>query len=483
MVRFLSGARLPLLLVVAAVSLCACKPETTASPDQATTPGASQGLPAAEARAIAQEAYTWGFPIVENYKAMYQQAVDAGGANFRAPFNQIASAANVATPKDTAIITPNSDTPYSFLWMDLRAEPIVISIPALGERRYFSVQLIDMNTFNFAYINRAVTKGKAGTFMVAGPDWKGDTPKGVDKVFRSETQFAYALMRTQLFDPKDLDQVKKLQAQYKAQPLSAFLGTPAPPAAPKVHFPPYDAEKANDLGFFSYLNFLLQFMPTHPGEAALHERFAKIGIGAGKSFDEASLSAETRQALLDGFTDADKALEAFQATKVNTHEVSSADLFGTREFLKDNYLYRFAGAKMGIYGNSGSEADYQSYFVDAKNQPLDGSKHDYAIRFGKDQLPPTDAFWSMTMYDGKSKLLVDNPINRYLINSPMLPSLKRDADGGLTLYLQHASPGKDKEPNWLPAPDGPFYAILRNYSPQASVIDHTWKKPPLQPTR
>ncbi|HEY5851990.1 MAG TPA: DUF1254 domain-containing protein [Lysobacter sp.] len=479
------GMRIPALLTAAALALSACKPETPPAPagDKAAAAGAGQSEQATQARAIAKEAYVWGFPLVENYKSMHAQAIDEGGADFRASLNRIGSAASVATPKDTAIITPNSDTPYSFLWMDLRAEPMVITIPALGEKRYFTVQLVDMYTYNFAYINKALTKGKAGKFMVAGPDWKGETPKGIDKVFQSETQFAYGLFRTQLFAADDLANVKKLQAQYKAQPLSAFLGAAAPAPAPTVNFPPYDGEKANDLGFFSYLNFLLQFTPTNPGEAALRERFAKIGIAPGKPFDEAALSPQTRQALLDGIDDANKELADFTATKINTEQVSSADLFGTRDFIKGNYLYRFAGAKLGIYGNSAAEADYLSYFVDAKGQPLDGSKHDYVLHFGKDSLPPTHAFWSITMYDGKSKLLVDNPLNRYLINSPMLPRLKRDADGGLTLYLQNASPGKDKEANWLPAPKGPFYAILRNYSPAPAVVDHTWKKPPLEPTR
>ena len=215
----------------------------------------------------------------------------------------------------------------------------------------------------------------------------------------------------------------------------------------------------------------------------MRERFASVGIRPGQPFDEAALSPQIKQALLDGIADANQELDTFKKAKVNTQQVSSADLFGTRQSLKDNYLYRFAGAKMGIYGNSGSEADYQSYFVDANGHPLDASKHDYTLHFAKDGLPPTNAFWSMTMYDGKSQLLVDNPINRYLLNSPMLPQLKRDADGGLTFYLQHSSPGKDKESNWLPAPNGPFYAMLRNYGPAAAVVDRSWKRPQLQPTR
>jgi len=468
--------------LTAALVTTACQPKTAQAPKgESTSPAAQTSTPTpAEVRAIAKEAYIWGFPMVESYKTLHAQALQPGGPDFRAPLNTIGSLANVATPKDTAIITPNSDTPYSFLWLDLRAEPQVLSIPKIDAKRYFSVQLIDMYTQNFDYINAATTHGNAGHYLVAGPDWKGETPKDVDKVLRSETQFAYALYRTQLFRPDDLDNVRRLQAQYKVQPLSAFLGTPPPAKAPAVDFPPYDAKTANGLGFFSYLNFLLQFAPTQPSEVALRERFAKIGIVPGKPFDEASLSPENKQALLDGIADANQALETFKTTKINTQQVTSAELFGSRAFLKDNYLYRFAGAKLGIFGNSGSEADYQSYFVDAQGQPLDASKHDYVLTFAKDKLPPTNAFWSITMYDGKTQLLVDNPRNRYLINSPMLPSLKRDADGGLTLYLQHASPGKDKESNWLPAPDGPFYAILRNYSPASAVVDRSWKRPDLQ---
>ncbi|MDI9240644.1 DUF1254 domain-containing protein [Lysobacter sp. LF1] len=470
------------------VALVACKREpanesATATTAPTSTPTAAGEPSAEEVRAIARDAYIWGYPVVENYKTLYQQAIDKGGANFHAPLNQIGNSANVATPKDTAIITPNSDTPYSFLWMDLRAEPLVLSIPEMGDKRYFSVQLIDLYTFNFDYINHDVTKGKAGTYLIAGPDWKGETPKGIDKVIRSETPFAYGLFRTQLFDPKDLENVKRLQAQFKLQPLSTFAGTPAPPAAPPVEFPPYDAQKANDLGFFSYLSFLLPYAPMDDSESALRDRLAKIGVVPGKPFDENALSPATRQALLDGIGDANKELEDFVATQVNADKVSSAEMFGTREHLKGNSLYRFAGAKLGIYGNSASEANYQTYFVDAKGQPLDASKHDYVLRFPKDGLPPTNAFWSLTMYDGTSKLLVDNPLNRYLINSPMLGSLKRDADGGITLYLQHASPGKDKETNWLPAPSGSFYVALRNYNPKAEVIDHSWKRPPLETTR
>ncbi len=430
-----------------------------------------------EARAIAKEAYVWGFPMVESYKTLYAQAIDKSGSNYRAPINQLGSSANVFTASDTAIVTPNSDTPYSMIWMDLRAEPLVLTIPRIAKDRYFSVQLIDLYTQNFNYISAGTTGKEGGNYMVAGPDWKGATPPGIKQVFRSETDIAYGIYRTQLFNDKDIDAVRKLQSEYIVQPLSAFLKKPPPAAAPRIDYPPYDETRANDLGFFSYLNFLLQFAPVQPSEVALRARFAKIGIGPGKPFDADKLSPDMRRALTDGIKDANAEVEDFKKTKINTKQISSADLFGSRAFLKNNYLYRYVGAKMGIFGNSGSEADYSAYFVDADNQPLDASKHAYVLHFAKGALPPTKAFWSLTMYDGKSQLLVDNPIHRYLINSPMLPSIRRDADGGITLYIQHASPGKDKESNWLPAPDGPFYAMFRNYDPGDAVIHRTWIRP------
>jgi hypothetical protein len=437
----------------------------------------SVAIPDAEAREIARQAYLWGFPMVESYKTMYAQAVDAGGPNFRAPFNQIGSSANVFTPKDTAIVTPNSDTPYSMIWMDLRAEPLVLTIPKIGSDRYFSVQLIDLYTQNFDYIGTRTSGNDGGVYVVAGPDWKGDTPPGVDKVLHAETQIAYAIYRTQLFGEKDIDAVRTIQQGYLVQPLSGFLKSEPPPAPPRITFPPYDAARAHDLGFFAYLNFLLQFAPVDPSETELRASFARIGIAPGKLFDTATLSPAMREALLGGIKDGDADFATFKTTTVDTQAISSADLFGTRAFLKNNYLYRFAGARLGIFGNSGAEANYEGYFTDADDKPLDGSKHAYVLRFATGDLPPTKAFWSLTMYDGKSQLLVDNTLDRYLINSPMLPTLKQDADGGLTLYVQHASPGKDKESNWLPAPDGRFFAVFRNYQPGEAVLNRTWKRP------
>lgn len=120
---------------------------------------------------------------------------------------------------------------------------------------------------------------------------------------------------------------------------------------------------------------------------------------------------------------------------------------------------------------------------DTAGQPLDGSKHNYTVTFAAGQYPPVNAFWSVTMYDGKTQLLIENPINRYLINSPMLSHLKKNADGSLTIYLQKDSQGAAEQSNWLPAPNGPIYIVMRLYWPKEtapSILppgEGTWPPP------
>jgi len=442
--------------------------------------GGTQATPT-QAREIAKEAYVYGFPMVDGYRITHAYFLNPENPEFKAPLNTLRNIARVFTSEDRAVQTPNSDTPYSLLGMDLRTEPLVLSVPAIEKQRYFSIQLIDAYTFNFAYIGSRTTGNDGGNYLIAGPSWKGKAPAGINKVIRSETNLAMALYRTQLFNPADLENVKKVQAGYKVQPLSAFLGLPAPKAAPKFAFvqpQTPDGQKTN-LEFFNVLNFVLRFCPTHPSEKDLMVRFARIGIGAGKKIDVAKLSPEMKTAMAEGMADAWKELEDLNKTSIATGKLTTGDMFGTREFLKNNYLYRFTGAVLGIYGNSAQEAMYPIYQVDSDGQKLDAANSSYVLRFAPGQLPPANAFWSLTMYELPASLLTANPLNRYLINSPMLPALKRDADGGLTLYIQSETPGQDKESNWLPAPKGPFMAVIRLYWPKEEVLNRTWKQPPM----
>ena len=443
-------------------------------------PASASEITPAETRAIAKEAYIYGFPMVDNYRVQYSYFVDNKDPDYKAPYNILFNIPRVFTPEDKAIQTPNSDTPYSWIGLDLRAEPIVFTVPPIEKGRYWSLQLIDLYTHNFDYLGSRVTGNDGGSFMIAGPNWQGETPKGITKVIRSETSIASAQFRTQLFNPGDLENVKAIQAQYFVKPLSTFLGESAPRSAPPISFiKPLspDAQKTA-LDFFNLMNFALQFCPTHPSETQLMARFERIGVGAGKTFQSSALSPEMKKAVEDGMADAWAAYANVKA-KVNAGEITSGDLFGTRNYLKNNYVYRMTAAVLGIYGNTKEEAMYPAYYVDGDGQKLDGANR-YALRFAPGQLPPVNSFWSITMYDQPASLLVANPLNRYLLNSPMLPQFKRDADGGLTLLIQHHSPGKDDERNWLPAPMGPFSVIMRLYWPKAEALEGTWTAPPIR---
>jgi hypothetical protein len=440
----------------------------------------------AETKAIAEEGFIYGLPIVMNYAVMYEYCVDRNSGQYKAPFNQIHNEARVFTYKDTAVITPNSDTPYSLLWLDLRAEPMVLSVPAVEKSRYYSVMLCDGNTFNYGYIGSRATGSEAGDYLVVGPDWKGETPAGIKKVFRSSTQFSLVAYRTQLFNPEDMPNVVKVQSGYKAQPLSAYLKQPAPPAAPAIIFPKIN-KKMVKTGFFEYLDFALQFAPAGPEEQAIRAKLARIGIGAGKTFDFKELSREHKAEVGLGMKNGETKIEQYLTggqKNINGWKIGS--LFGDRAFFNGDWLKRAAAAKGGIYGNDAVEATYPMTRADANGKLLDGSKHNYTLTFAAGQFPPVNAFWSVTMYDGKTQLLIKNPINRYLINSPMVPNMKKNKDGSLTIYIQKNSPGADKQSNWLPAPNDLIYLVMRLYWPKTeppSILppgEGTWQPPALQ---
>jgi hypothetical protein len=445
---------------------------------------AEEKLPAGEAKQIAEQAFIYGFPMVMNYGIMYEYFADKSSGQYKAPVNQLFSESNVFTPKDTAVVTPNSDTPYSFVAMDFRAEPFVICNPEVEKTRYFSVQLVDMYTFNYGYMGSRATGNGAGCSMIAGPSWKGEKPEGVGKVFRSETDFSFAIIRTQLFNPADIDNVKKIQAGYRALTLSKFQNKPAPPAAPEIKWPKID-KKLADADPFAYLNFVLTLCPpTGPAavEIPMRTRFAKIGVEAGKPFPVGKLAPEQEAELEMGMK---SGLEKIKQTvgklgkdengwRVATHG------FGDRRADAGDFALRAAAAMAGIYGNDAVEALYPMLATDSDGKKPDTSINRYTLTFPAGQLPPANAFWSVTMYDGKTQLLIENPIHRYLINSPMLPDLKKNADGSLTLHIQKESPGKDQESNWLPAPNGPIYLVMRLYSPKESALNGTWLPPAVQ---
>ena len=467
-------------IVIAILALIAgC---STKKGSEETTTAAPAPAPAAvtpdQARAIAKEAYIYGFPMVDNYRVQYAYFVNKENPEYKGGWNEIHNTARVYTPEDKAVQTPNSDTPYSAVGADLRAEPLVLTVPPIEQDRYYSLQFVDAYTYNFAYVGSRTTGNGGGKYLLAGPNWKGDKPEGVNEVIRSDTELAMVLYRTQLFGPSDLDSVKKIQAGYQVEPLSAYLNQPPPTPAPPIDFvPPLtpDQQKTSPQ-VFEILDFALRFAPTLPSEKDLRARFETIGIGPEGNFEADKLTPEMRSAIEGGMAYAWAEFNTFKKDKVDTDQVSSADFFGTAADLKGNYLYRMAGAVLGIYGNTAAEAIYPGSFNDSSGAPLTGANN-YTYHFASGQLPPVNAFWSLTMYELPQSLLVANPINRYLINSPMLPSLVPDADGGYTFYLQNASPGLDRESNWLPAPKGPFVVVLRLYWPKPDALNGVWKSP------
>jgi hypothetical protein len=291
-----------------------------------------------------------------------------------------------------------------------------------------------------------------------------------------------AVYRTQLFGPDDLDNVTKIQSGYQVQPLSAYLHQPAPPAPPSIDWvkPLTPDQQKTSPQFFDILNFAMKFAPILPAEKDLRARFATIGIGPDGTFNADTLTPEMSTAIQAGMADAWAELNTLKTTKIDTGQITSADLFGTAQMLNGNYLYRMAAAVIGIYGNTAAEAFYPVFFNDSSGAPLNGANN-YTYRFPPGQLPPVNAFWSLTMYEMPQSLLVANPINRYLINSSMLDTLIKDPDGGITLYLQNQSPGPDKQANWLPAPAGPFSLIERLYWPKDQALNGQWK--PAQPEK
>ena len=429
----------------------------------------SAGVPAPsleEVKAIATDGFIFGLPLVMNYGVQYEFTVDTSSGQYKGPLNSMYNERRVFTYEDTAVVTPNSDTPYSMLWLDLRAEPMVISVPAVDPERYYSVQLVDGNTYNYGYIGSRTTGNTAGHFMVVGPRWQGETPAGIDKVFRSGTDFGLTIFRTQLFNAADLPNVIQVQDGYVAQPLSAFLNQPAPSPAPVIDWPKIDKDLVKT-EFFEYLDFVLQFAPATPDEEAIRAKLASIGVGPDKKFAFKDLSLEHKVAILLGMKEGDKQVDERVANigkDINGWRVGSA--LGDRAFFNGDWLLRAAAARAGIYGNDAAEAMYPFTRKTAEGEEIDTGTHAYTITFPEGQLPPVNAFWSVTMYDGKTQLLIKNPIDRYLINSQMLPDMKKNEDGSLTIHIQKESPGKELESNWLPAPDGTVYLVMRLYWPR-----------------
>jgi hypothetical protein len=463
-----------LILIILAAGMSACKQEIPLTP--------------AEAKEIAREAYVYGFPMVVNYKTLYMYAIDEKSPEYKGPFNELVCNARLFTPDDKAVVTPNSDTPYCMFWVDIRQEPCVISLPDIEEDRFYHFQLVDLYTHNFAYLGTLTTGNSRGKYLVKKASWKGKVPDGIDQEISCETGLFFVVVRTQLMDASDLENVRRIQDEYKLEMLSAYLGGEAPEPAPAMDFPVWNEGDQFTSAAFTYLDFMLNFAAPVSDELLLRKRFGRLGIGNGQVFDLNRFDQEIQDAIEEGAQEGFKEMEAFIAAHTADPMVS-AKIFGTRAFLKqsveenfqldDFYIPRAVAAHMGLYGNSGAEAIYPTYLLDAEGQPFNAAENNYTLTFQQGKLPPVKAFWSLTMYDGMTQLFIHNPLDRYLLNSSMMDDFVYGGDGSLTLYIQKDSPGPELESNWLPAPDGPFYSVLRLYGPEEAALNSEWINSPM----
>ena len=420
---------------------------------------------------IAREALIYGLPTVDLYRILHDFALDPASPEFKAPLNDVFHSRRLADPEDRSIVAMNVDTPYSYAWLDLRSEPVVLTMPAFEPQRYVSAQLIDLYTYILGYISPRTNGHRGGEFLIAGPSWTGDDPPDM-RVFRCPTELCLVLIRTQLFDEQDMPNVAALQQAVSVAPLSATQGQAAPGAAGALApIAPVDVRAAADLRFFDVLDWMLALMPALPEDRDLRDRMARIGVRPGARLD---LAASSQSPALAGMrAGMQEILE--HAKRVR----SSGEIFGSRQFFAGDHLARATGAFLGILGNGAEEYLGVGYQADAQGRPFDGARR-YTITFAPGGLPPVDAFWSITVYDA-DKHLYANEVDRYVISSRHIARMQPDPDGGVTIDLQHEPPAPERIANWLPCPSGPFGLTFRTYLPGEAIRSGAWSAPPVEP--
>ncbi|MBI3230868.1 MAG: DUF1254 domain-containing protein [Burkholderiales bacterium] len=451
-----------------------------------------------QARRAAYSAFIYGLPMVENYVLMYDKAVKEGSVGF----NVLKSEARLYSPADRDVVTPNNDTAYSMAWMELRPEPLSLAVPSIPANRYWSFQFVDYFTNNFEYVGRRTFNDSiaAAEFLIVPPSWpnKAKIQDGREVIF-APSDIIFVIGRTQVLDD-DLASVEAIQAQYTLTPLSA-VSDYQPVTVPPDHFlpapPPSNMAAAlNTLEFFNYMNLAFTWAKVPQDQEIWMLEFARINVGPNQVFDANAFSAEIQQALGEGMANAYKEI----VDKANTGDIvegwkvldMSMQYFGTS--LQDT-LFRAIVAYKGIYANTPIEAVYPIANYDAKGELLDGDHH-YTIHFTKEQLPPAQFFWSLSMY-GPDQLFVENEIGRYSI-SDRTDGIQFGEDESLTIYIQHDNPGPAKVNNWLPTPSntaprdadktgdttpgiplGRFYVVLRIYGPSPETLETGYQPPGL----
>ncbi len=398
----------------------------------------------------------------------------------RAPRNQFAHFRALPTASDQVVVGLNVDTLYSLGSIDLTAGPLVLSVPEMGDR-YWLMQLIDAWNNVPQTPGSRTLGGKGGDFAIVGPGWTGEIPAGLTEL-RMPTNLGVIGGRTYVSGPEDIPAVNALQDQYRLVPLEAWGSDWTPPA--EVPVPPGVDTKTpvprqvlatTPESFFGRLNALLPENPPYPEDAPVVARIASLGVTSGSEFPWSSFDPTVQQAISEGVEAGKAAIreqEAHLGEHVNGWQVA-LDLgrYGAK------YAYRAAWTFFGVGGNLIEDACYPLALTDSNGEKLDSARR-YKLHFDRDQLPPVNAFWSLTMYDAES-YLVANPIDRYALGDRS--SLTYDDDGSLTLYIQSSKPDAGRDANWLPTPsEGRFKLALRLYSPKPEVAKGAWRPPPIE---
>jgi len=439
---------------------------------------AAQSASPEEAQAIAMEAYIYLYPLIMMDVSRQQMTnIEAGKMIGRGPMNTFANIRTFPPADFREVVRPNFDTLYSISWLDLTVEPVIVSVPDT-QGRYYLLPLLDMWTDVFAVPGKRTTGTAAADFAIVPPGWNGTLLAGVERI-NSPTPYVWVIGRTQTNGPADYAAVHKVQDGFKITLLSDWGKTPRAPAVtidPGVDMqtPPLrqvNAMPATD--FFKYGAELMKVNPPHMTDWSVLARMRRIGFEPGKSFDPAKADSE---ALARGAAAGLKLMRDKTPTialVVNGWQMNT----NTMGVYGNYYLKRAIVAMIGLGANQPEDAVYPINIGEADGQPLRGESK-YVLHFNKDELPPVDAFWSVTMYDAEG-FQVANPINRFAIGDR--DALKYNADGSLDLYFQHDNPGGALEANWLPSPaSGILGVTMRLYAPKQPVLDGRWNPPAVQ---
>lgn len=443
------------------------------------TTTASIKMTADEAASIASDAYVFGYPLVlMDVTRQVMTGVPVPDERGRAPNNQFANIRSFPDDTFKDVVSPNADTLYSSAWLDLGAEPIVLTVPEMSDR-YYLMPMLDAWTNVFASPGTRTTGNGKHHFAITGPNWRGTLPAGLEEI-KAPTSMLWVIGRTQTNGKSDYPAVHLLQNQYKLAPLSRFGNGPMAPArvdsSIDVRTAPAEQVRRMSAGeFFARLTKLMKQNPPAAADVESMRRFGSIGILPGRPFDTRALDTAVANGIERGAkTGFDRIVQ--ESKKPQGKVVNGWDVMTNVGSYRTNYALRSVIAMIGLGANIPEDAIYPWVRSDSRGEPLSGANK-YVLRFAKGQTPPARAFWSLTMY-GEDQAFVKNPIGRYAIGDR--DRLTVDREGNLTIHIQADSPGPDKESNWLPAPRGPFNMVLRMYWPQRSVIDGSWTIPPIE---